>query len=445
MCGISFVIHSQNDKASSRSKSYAGLFRDSLIAGAVRGTDSTGAFQITDLDKVYYAKSAQPSGIAVDTGQLSAIIDDVYNCPITVGHVRAATAGKVEDINAHPFIGLKSNEAQDYIIGVHNGTLYGWEYYDQQNKYAVDSEWAINQLATRGIEAFEDFYGAFAMVWYDTEHPGKVFLARNNERPLHIARSKDGHSIIGASESGMLQWLAQRNNLSIEDTVYDLEDGFLFSIDTNAAQLEIKMERTLPDCSWDYARTGRTPVMTTPTYTDVPFTTIPDAPALLPSPSPMVSISKLRVVEAVKDCLRQARYSLYDDSVLDYEADEVDESPVEMGPVDPIYKAKPDWYNHNNASLDERNKALYDGSYGTIVMYESVTYDQFTKDVVGEIVSPAVYKKPLAYLRDILPAEFGYYEAGIKPMVVVGMRWHKGTKEYIVTTLNEKGMEALAA
>lgn len=432
MCGIMFVVNSMYRKNAQHSIKQNALFADMLLAGAVRGTDSTGVFQIAPDETVWYGKVAQPSGSAIKDETISALIEDVRKSPITVGHVRAATAGSVNDANAHPFIGQRRNEGKDYIIGVHNGTLWGWETLDQYNIHDVDSSWAIQEIATRGVKAFEDFYGAYAMLWYDTEHPGKLFIARNNERPLYIARSKDKETIIGCSEPGMLQWLASRNSIDLEeDEPYSVDSGFLFSIDSGEEHLSIALVEELPE-----AYTGTTSYhRTTTTTMSVPFTPAPLAPIPYDNPT------KTGVIEAVKEALRFARYEV----VVPQQGDEDDmDTPFEMGPDEILLRAKDDWFSTGNLHQDDVKRAMHDGSYGSIVVFDAVDYDTYTDSVVGEIVSPAFYKRPLTYIEDVSPFEWGELENRQHTMVVAGVKWFNNEKEYIVVPLNEKGQEAIA-
>lgn len=447
MCGITFIVHSNKSKY--RAVKYNKLFEDMLIAGAVRGVDSTGVFQVGRDDRVWFGKQAQPSAIAVSDSHIANIIKDVNNSPINVGHVRAATAGSVTDINAHPFIATKDNGEKDYIIGVHNGTLYGWEHDDVNNEHDVDSSWAFSVLADKGVEGISQFYGAYALVWYDTESPGKLFIARNDERSLHLAVSKDGETIIGASEAGMLSWIAERNDIELaEGEVWSVNSGYLFSIDTNEEKLSVKLEQPLPACGWSTSRTTNTPHAQLPlsptTYGDID--TIPWPADRVQAPTPVVSYNygKVKLVEAVKDCLRQARYKPAS-ACADQSSATADDGPIEMGPVERLQHARPEWYDGTVATTDDMRRAMWDGSHGTIVMFESVDYDTFTDSIVGEILSPEVFKRPIAYLTEVAPYEYNQYENKMQPMVVVGLRYFQNEKEYIVVPLNDKGQEALAA
>jgi hypothetical protein len=69
--------------------------------------------------------------------------------------------------------------------------------------------------------------GAFALVWYDDIDESLNF-ARNNDRTLFLATIKNSQSILYASEKGMIEWLAQRNSIEI-DEIKPLAAGILLS------------------------------------------------------------------------------------------------------------------------------------------------------------------------------------------------------------------------
>src|SRR5690606_8053039 len=76
---------------------------------------------------------------------------------------------------------------------------------------SVDSDWAFQKFLEEGpVDAFEYFNGAYAFVWHDTDYPDHVFMARNDERPLHFFVDDDSPTILVASELGMLGWMADR-------------------------------------------------------------------------------------------------------------------------------------------------------------------------------------------------------------------------------------------
>lgn len=146
-------------------------------------------------------------------------------------HVRAATVGNITDMNAHPFEAYKESGAK--ITGIHNGTLRNWRGHETAKDFTVDSDWAFQMIAEHGEDAFQYFDGAYAMIWYDEEAPGHVFMARNDERPLHFMYGEDGKTIYGASEAGMLGWIAERNGIKMSKDeakagIFYLTPGLLY-------------------------------------------------------------------------------------------------------------------------------------------------------------------------------------------------------------------------
>lgn len=151
--------------------------------------------------------------------------------PLTVCHVRHATAGHVSKENAHPFVIERDDGSK--LVGVHNGTLKDWQHKLRGQEFDVDSEWAFNMIADKGIEALKYFDGAYALVWHDTRSPESVFMVRNEQRPLHFMQTEDGKTVLGASELGMLGWLAERNGFKIkrdknQNAMFYLSPGRLY-------------------------------------------------------------------------------------------------------------------------------------------------------------------------------------------------------------------------
>lgn len=207
MCGLIASLVAPNHQALHTDD----WFRESLIASQVRGLDSTGIFQLARNGQVYTAKAAQNASTFIRSNSVArGLIVDACKEPLTVGHVRAATQGGVVDANAHPF--KVEREDKSYVVGVHNGTLKGWKDKEGGKDQDVDSAWAFNVFAKEGpVDAFEYFNGAFAFIWFDSRFPDHVWMARNDERPLHFFLPKDGKEMLVASELGMLGWLSQKH------------------------------------------------------------------------------------------------------------------------------------------------------------------------------------------------------------------------------------------
>lgn len=259
MCGL-FSVFNSNAGAP---KALEGYVRDSFIAGSTRGADSTGVFNITKANRmVTYHKMPVNGTLFAQDKATQYFIDAADFKAITVGHNRKATAGGITMHNAHPFI-TTPDAAGDYIIGVHNGGFPDWRTRTGGTDYDVDSEWAFNHLFKNGLNAFKDFNGAYAMIWYDTRTPNVINVARNKDRSLYYqwlgdgkkdAEGKEGRggTIVMASEHGQLAWLAARNNLTMGEKIYIIEEGhhYTFNIDDvtsfTKALLPVKEVAVLP-------------------------------------------------------------------------------------------------------------------------------------------------------------------------------------------------------
>lgn len=443
MCGIAMVVNSTFGNRFHSSK-LNDLFGDMMLASAVRGVDATGLFQVDVAGDVWYAKYAKPSGQAMSISNMYGVAKDVDAAAITVGHVRHATVGSSsDDGNSHPFIGYKEDTNKNYIIGVHNGTLWGWESMDTHSQHTTDSSWAISHIAQLGAAAFGDFFGAFAIVWHDTSHPDKVFIARNNDRPFHIARTKNGRSIIGCSEAKMLDWLADRNGLELDDSaIYSVDSGYIWSIDTSKEQLTFTMEEEI-ELNSSYSSYKNPRVVTAPPPPAITIKAGGDACSIpFTQPADITpwgeDEDKITVVAAVKSALRAARYN----TVTNNEEDE--DTPIDAGASDEILmRAKDAWFSTTGLELADKKRAEYDGSFGSIVMFDPVDYDNLKDSVVGEITYPTFYKRPITYVENVSPSEWSQIKNAPRHMVVVGLRYFNAEKEYIVTNLNDEGVRHL--
>ena len=121
-----------------------------------------------------------------------------------IGHNRAATAGLVNEDNAHPF-------QHDHIIGVHNGTLDSWflDCLEGGEEFGTDSEAIFYNIAKHGVdETIARLHGAYALVWYDESDHTLNFI-RNNERPFFYGFSDDGKSFFFGSDPAIYHLAVQ--------------------------------------------------------------------------------------------------------------------------------------------------------------------------------------------------------------------------------------------
>lgn len=243
MCGILFTLNSKK----ARPIKADDFMRDAFLASQVRGTDGAGLFQVDFDGKIRWNKAGQCATKFLESEETKRNLVAANTHPITVGHVRAATSGGVSTQNTHPF--QINREDGSYVIGVHNGTVAGWRYREDASECSLDSEWIYHMIAKYGFDAFKRIDGAFALVWYDTNEPGKVFMTRNKERPLHYMITEDRETIFGASEPGMLGWCTQRNGFYPKsgESCFYLEPDKIYAFDLTGNKLGRFDSWTRPD------------------------------------------------------------------------------------------------------------------------------------------------------------------------------------------------------
>lgn len=201
------------------------FLKDAFTANMLRGTHSSGIFQVAQGDSSISSYKRALTGYSFASMQdARAILDKSNRARATVCHVRAATTGAVTDVNAHPFVITREDTSK--LVGVHNGTLTNWRNKEGAAGEDVDSAWAFKMLAEHGMDAFKYFNGAFAFVWFDSREPDYIYIARNEQRPLFMMLSEDRKTIIGASELGMLGWLTERNGIK---GVADNKERFFYT------------------------------------------------------------------------------------------------------------------------------------------------------------------------------------------------------------------------
>ena len=206
---------------------FPSFIKDSFVAGSLRGMDSSGIAVIDSKEDVDFHKLPINGSIFIQDKRSKDIIDSVNKArTIAMTHTRAATVGKVNYSNAHPFYFNEVNSQGDIVrefIGCHNGTLT----ISGKNDFDTDSEWALDKIMNEGDEAFKSIRGAYCFTWWDSETGDELNIARNNDRDLYIAKLDNG-GLVYASEAGMLAWLAERNGLKLKDHILQLVPGYRY-------------------------------------------------------------------------------------------------------------------------------------------------------------------------------------------------------------------------
>lgn len=250
MCGIHGVLSTATAHRSHLSK----FIEQGFVVNSLRGMDSSGVFLVDRKKDAWCHKLAIPGPFFVEGKLTRTYVTEAAYSRATVCHVRAATQGKINVDNAHPFVAYRENGRR--VIGIHNGTLTSWQSRSGAKGFDVDSEWAINHIADERADAFEDFTGSFAFVWWDSDAPDVVYMARNKDRPLHFVITEDGEDMLFASEPGMLSWLCDRNGIKVKDSEINvLEEGQLYAFDLGGKTISWS-KSSLPEAKYPTHSTG---------------------------------------------------------------------------------------------------------------------------------------------------------------------------------------------
>lgn len=204
------------------------MARDLCMMSSLRGTDSTGIFQCQVSRKGIRESKLVKNDSGPEyflwfnehakDGEKTLLNDIGLN--LFLGHTRAATKGKVNSENAHPFE-LKT------IVGAHNGTLWDTAYRDAEK---TDSEMMFLDIEKRGLhhvlEGLDDG-SAYAISMFD-KTTGQLIFATNGKRPLCYTLHEKRNVFYWASEAGALRYSAERNDIDIGQ-VYEFTPGWVYS------------------------------------------------------------------------------------------------------------------------------------------------------------------------------------------------------------------------
>lgn len=179
-----------------------------LLLDYFRGTDSTGFASVSrHTSEIKLAKVDSHPITLFSMKQFDKALQG-YNSKVFIGHNRAATIGKVNEHNAHPFV-------FGPVVGAHNGTLDrpSWDRLqralgrdtdtDSQAIFACIEKIGIDETIALMEEGKASTTGAWALTWYDSRDNTINFL-RNPHRPLWYAWTKDFKKILWASEHPMI-------------------------------------------------------------------------------------------------------------------------------------------------------------------------------------------------------------------------------------------------
>jgi hypothetical protein len=195
------------------------MFKDAMLVGSLRGQDSFGCMfsSVTEKEHGHVVLRKYPAPAYTLYG--TPIFDEIERFAkagrVVIGHHRAKTTGVISTAAAHPYT-VYSDKAKRSVTGVHNGSLISWTMNQNGRNFETDSEYLFHEIAEKGpVEALRNVRGAYAVVFTMSDSPGKIFVARNEQRPLSWARSSDGKAVVFCSEYQMLDWLTSRTQYSI--------------------------------------------------------------------------------------------------------------------------------------------------------------------------------------------------------------------------------------
>ena len=311
MCGLIAFVSSERTWTKHKSGAIADgqnkerFFKQGLIIDTLRGDDSTGVFYVPqeNTDKRGEHETAGwlkslGDGYSFVTSKdyKELIVPAMSTSKYMVGHNRAATQGKVNVNNAHPF-------QEGAITLVHNGTLYTTDSLEHSQKslgVAVDSHAICHNLALAeptpaGVKSvIEKLEGAFALIWHDARND-TLNIVRNSERGLYRAKAKYYSTVYFSSEKEMLELLMVRNNIAF-DNIEKVKAGTYYQY--KGAELvhtsECDLDEYAPVYSNYYGKTWGNNYVITPTPKSLPA---PEGYVLPPPPAGKTHVSALLELE----------------------------------------------------------------------------------------------------------------------------------------------------
>lgn len=197
----------------------------------LRGRDSEGMTAISkDGSHMTHKKVGLPGRII--STMPKAMAPDVNKAAYMI-HCRSATMGDVTIQNAHPF-------ETDRYVSMHNGTMGGWEFWDQDK---TDSEMVFEAMQSEGINPFlsrlrgsRDNH-AYAFVIFDKQE-NRLLFHRNYQRPLYFATIQGWSGVrMWASEKEAFQFLVNRSEYNWILSVEEVKPYELYSLDIASGKL----------------------------------------------------------------------------------------------------------------------------------------------------------------------------------------------------------------
>lgn len=204
--------------------------RDLIFMDTLRGDHSTGiATYVKGTGKdsgTWYYKRAVSGPDFLELAVPKRMLNDQWK--VCMAHNRAATKGKINDKNAHPF-------HHDNIVGMHNGTLTSTLNLAAHKDFEVDSDNIFFDMSKNGAEVtIPKLRGAFCLTWIDTDN-NTFNICRNSQRPMYIGWNASQNLFMYSSEEHILRAVVSgdrqgRPEIKL-DNVKELPVGEWISID----------------------------------------------------------------------------------------------------------------------------------------------------------------------------------------------------------------------
>lgn len=387
MCGIVGVI-SANYGSNNRK-----FLADGGVVGQLRGYDSTGIAQQSITGQVSTFKLATIGTYFVGDKTVAKLLDGAGAATITFLHHRAATQGKVNAGNAHPFSIDRLDDSKTKVVGVHNGSLNNWKNKHNGKFYEVDSEWALSRITDEGDDAFKEIEGPYAFVWMDTAHKHKLFMCRNSGRPMHVVFSKDKKQMFFASEAGMLTWLCDRNNIDVENEILALTPGEIYEFDARGTTVTVT-SRKAPGVVVPPAKTAASTTTTTAVKDVAPRNFHSTSDKTVPATSDGRTPGQMFVDGLKKACKSIEKQVDKAVAALTSDVAKIEEEIVSQrdsdAPVDAMdmfdgESVPMNWFSHDNVTVEEMAAAKKEGIFRELNWIEGVCWDEDTGDLMGDV------------------------------------------------------------
>lgn len=223
MCGIAGLMFYNGERSQDQYRQIRSFYNYLLMQTQDRGKDATGVATLGK-DGAYslYKDGSKAEEAAFKPGMIATLTNLNENCAQIMGHCRQLTKGFASNnFNNHPI------ETEGTIVGIHNGALNDeqdniiFENLGIQRKGDVDSEAIfalINHIVNEEMpepnsnevlvekikstvkETASILDAKFAIALMDKRLPRHLFMARNNERPIVIAKIPQWNLFVYASE-----------------------------------------------------------------------------------------------------------------------------------------------------------------------------------------------------------------------------------------------------